>query len=380
MRRVLMLASVASMIDQFNMGNIELLQEMGYMVDVACNFNHGNTCSDERIADLKKRLEQKEVNYYQIDFSRNVLKLKQDLVAYKQVKKLLDKNVYTFIHCHSPIGGVIGRLAGHNADVRVIYTAHGFHFYKGAPIKNWLIFYPIEKWLARYTDILITMNDEDHKLAGTKFAAKHVEYIHGIGIRTDIFNNVKTDVEAKKAEFNIPMNANVLLSVGELISRKNHRVIIEALATIKDLNWHYIICGRGPCVDELRKRADELGISDKVHLPGFRADIAEICSITDIYLFPSVQEGLPAALMEAMASGLPVIVSDIRGNTDLVQNGRNGYLVPVHDSQNYAKRIAELLDDAKLRREMGERNREDIQAFDESRVLNEMREIYNKMN
>ena len=172
MKKVLMLASVASMIDQFNMPNIQLLQELGYEVHVACNFEKGSTCTQERIQNLKQRLEHMGVEYFQIDFSRNVLRVNEIWKAYRQVERLLEKEKYSFIHCHSPIGGAVGRIAAHKTHTKVIYTAHGFHFYKGAPLHNWLIYYPIEKWLSRYTDVLITINKEDYQRAKKKFHAK----------------------------------------------------------------------------------------------------------------------------------------------------------------------------------------------------------------
>ena len=216
MKRMLMLASVASMIDQFNMPNIELLQEMGYEVHVACNFEKGSTCTDEKVLELKKKLKQLHVRFFQIDFERNVMKLNQDLKAYKQVLKLARKYHYTFIHCHSPIGGVVGRLVGHKTNTKVIYTAHGFHFYEGAPLLNWLIYYPIEKLLSRFTDVLITINQEDYHRAKSKFHAKRVEYVPGVGIDIKRFQNVKVDILQKRKELGIRSKDIVLLSVGEL--------------------------------------------------------------------------------------------------------------------------------------------------------------------
>ena len=147
--KALILASVASMIDQFNMSNIDILLSLGYEVHVACNFEQGNTCTKDKINQLKNKLEELNVKYYQIDFTRSVYNIFQDIKAYKQVKKIMVENKYKFIHCHSPIGGVIGRLVCKNTKTKCIYTAHGFHFYKGAPLLNWLIYYPIEKWLSR---------------------------------------------------------------------------------------------------------------------------------------------------------------------------------------------------------------------------------------
>ena len=171
MKRVLMLASVASMIDQFNMPNIALLQKLGYEVDVACNFIEGNTCSDARVAELKQKLQDMHVHCYQIDFARNIKHMGQNMRALRQVEGLMKQNGYVFCHCHSPIGGVVARIAGHRTKTKVIYTAHGFHFYQGAPVMNWLVYYPVEKVLSRWTDVLITINHEDYARAKKKFNA-----------------------------------------------------------------------------------------------------------------------------------------------------------------------------------------------------------------
>ena len=177
MKRALVLASVASMIDQFNMPNIKLLKDMGYEVDVAANFLQGSTCSEEKIAYLKAALANMNVRCFQIDFSRNVLNISQNLRAYRQTKKIINKNNYDLIHSHSPIGGFLSRIAARASrkqGTKVIYTAHGFHFYEGAPLKNWLIFYPIEKICSRWTDVLVTITHEDYQLAKQNMSAKEV--------------------------------------------------------------------------------------------------------------------------------------------------------------------------------------------------------------
>ena len=190
MKKALILASVASMIEQFNMGNIKVLQELKYEVHVATNFIDSGTITRERAEELKNKLKDLNVKYYQIDFDRNVLSTK-NIQAYKQVKQLIKENKYNIIHIHSPIGGVCGRLVAKKErknGTKVIYTAHGFHFFKGAPAKNWLIYYPVEKWLSKYTDCLITINEEDYNLAKKKFKAKNVEYVPGIGVDENKFN------------------------------------------------------------------------------------------------------------------------------------------------------------------------------------------------
>ena len=285
MKKMLMLASVASMIDQFNMPNIELLQKMGYEVHVACNFEKGSTCTEERIQKLKKRLREINVRYFQIDFSRNILKVNEILKSYRQVKTLLVKEHYDFIHCHSPIGGVIGRIAGHKTHTKVIYTAHGFHFYKGAPLKNWLLYYPVEKWLSRYTDVLITINKEDYKRAKKNFNARHIVYIPGVGVDIARFSVCKVDKMQKRKELGVNMDDFLLLSVGELSERKNQRVIIDALRVMKEDGSIgkiiYLAVGQGDMQETFEELIKKYRIEDHVQLLGFRTDIDELCKVAD---------------------------------------------------------------------------------------------------
>ena len=318
--KVLLLASVASMIDQFNMSNIEILQNLGYEVDVACNFEEGNTCSTERIAELKKRLASINVNYFQIDFTRKVMNLLQDMKAYEQVKKIVIENEYTFIHCHSPIGGVVGRIVAHETGTKIIYTAHGFHFFDGAPKKNWIIYYPIEKFLSKWTDILITINKEDYKRAQKEFYAQKVLYVPGIGVNTEKFDSGLIDKEEKRIDLGLGENDFLLLSVGELSERKNHKLVIEALAKLGDKNIKYYIAGTGDLKNKLNSIAEDLGVEQQIKFLGFRTDISELCQAADLFVFPSLQEGLPVALMEAIACKTPVVCSRIRGNVDLVDD------------------------------------------------------------
>ena len=316
---------------------------MGYKVDVACNFIEGSTCSDAKIEELKNKLTEMGVDYYQIDFARSVRHIWQNLKAYRQVLSLMKANRYKFVHCHSPIGGVCGRIAGHKTHTKVIYTAHGFHFYKGAPLLNWLVYYPIEKYLSRYTDVLITINKEDYAIAKNKMHAKQTEYVPGVGIDVDKINNISVDKNQKRRALGIPVSAIVLLSVGELNKNKNHEVVIRAIAQLKRDDVIYVICGRGILEDHLKKLAQKLGIIQQTRFLGFRADIIEIAKVSDIFVLPSLREGLPVAMMEAMACGLPVICSNVRGCSDLVNNCQSTFLVSPHDINSLIRGINSAL-------------------------------------
>lgn len=372
--KVLIVASVASMIDQFNIPNIRLLQEMGYEVHVACNFEKGNSCSLEKIQTLKKLLENIEVKYYQINFERNILKIFSNFSAYKEVKKILEKNKYKFLHCHSPIGGVIGRIAGYLTQTKVIYTAHGFHFFKGAPLLNWLLYYPIEKYLSRYTEILITINKEDYERAKT-FYAKKVEYIPGVGIDVEKIKNIKIDKEQKRKELGLSKDSIVLLSVGELNKNKNHSIVIKALAKLNNPNIHYLICGQGNLKEYLEKLIKKLKLENNVKLLGFRKDIYEIYKISDIFVFPSKREGLSVALMEAIVCELPIICSDIRGNRDLIKNGNNGFLAD-NSVENYIYKINKIINNINKIKKDKVVIKEILNEIDVIKVNKKIKQIY----
>lgn len=378
MKKALMLSSVASMIDQFNMENIKILKNLGYEVHVLANFSFGNTTSDERTKEFKEELENMGIKVYNVPIPRKITAIKEMISSYKKIKKVCSENNYDILHCHSPIGGVLVRFAFKDfrkKGGKLIYTAHGFHFFKGAPIKNWIIFYPIEKFCSRYTDCLITINKEDYKRA-KNFKAKEVKYVPGIGVDTKKIKDIKKNRKILN-EFNIKDEV-VLVSVGELSNRKNHKVILKALEKVKG-NFKYIICGQGAKKEELIKLSKELNLQEKVEFLGYRQDVKEILKASDIFCFPSKQEGLPVALMEAMASGLPVICSDIRGNKDLIENKKGGYLLKSYDMDEYSIKIQELIENKVLREEMGNFNLEKIKNFDRKKVNTIMEEIYNEL-
>ena len=381
LKRALVLASVASMIDQFNMPNIRLMKEMGYEVDVATNFIEGSTCSNEKIADLKETLKQMNVRCFQIDFSRNVLNVSQNIKAYKQTKKIIDENNYTLIHSHSPIGGFLSRIAARSSrkrGTRMVYTAHGFHFFKGAPLMNWLIFYPIERISSRWTDVLVTITHEDYQLAQKKMYAKEVVYVPGVGIDTAVFARKEDDAAinmAKREELGIAMTDTVMLSVGELNKNKNHEIVLRALAQLGRNDVHYVIAGRGLLKEHLEKLAQELGVSSQLHLLGFRTDVKELFKMADFFAHPSYREGLSVAVMEAMANGHPVICTEIRGNTDLIEHGKGGYLFKPAEQETAYNALKSMMENAD-RKTMGAYNLKMAERLDVKAVLEVMRGIY----
>lgn len=385
MKRVLMLASVASMIDQFNMPNIVLLQKLGYEVDVACNFIEGNTCSDERVAELKQKLQDMHVRCYQIDFARNIKHLGQNMRALRQVEGLMKQNGYAFCHCHSPIGGVVARIAGHRTKTKVIYTAHGFHFYQGAPVMNWLVYYPVEKMLSRWTDVLITINHEDYKLAKKKFKMKKLTYVPGIGIDTQRESLSQKEKEEKRKELGIPQDAFLITNAAEFTPNKNQKTVIEAIEQLHNPNIYFVMCGIGQKKAELEQYVKEHGLEEHIRFVGFRNDLHEILQTSDCFVLSSFREGLSVALMEAMAEGLPVVCSRIRGNVDLIKDGEGGILISPQKRDEYINAFKKLYN---MKNEsfgqflhMGEINRKMIYIFGRKNVENHMKAIYfEKMN
>ncbi len=385
--KVLLAASVASMIDQFNMANISLLKQLGYEVHVACNFQEGNTCNSARIQKLQKNLTRLHVIWHQWDCPRGTGSVQKCLQAYDQLLELLTIHAYAWMHCHSPVGGVLARIAAHKKGIPVVYTAHGFHFYQKAPFKNWLLYYPVEKLLSRWTDVLVTVNREDHCFARRRLSAGRVCYIPGIGVNTKLY--AKRAVEAEKREFRskygLPQDAVVLLSVGELSSRKNHQLALAAvgvLAAAGELAGKkicYLICGQGPMQKELDLQAETLGIAAAVQLTGYQEDLQIFYQNADIFVFPSIQEGLPVALMEAMASGLPCVVSDIRGNRELISRK---FRIPLEADAPYAmaRLLKLLIGHPSLRKEEGCRNQRKVQRYGQKAVQKKMSVIYKSMD
>lgn len=376
--KALMVASVASMIDQFNRENISLLQTMGYEVDVACNFEVGNTSSEERVKRFRQELQKQEVGTFQLPIPRKILAFSDMIQAYKQLKKMVEEKQYTLVHCHSPIGSVIARLAcrkQRKKGLKLIYTAHGFHFFTGAPKKNWLIFYPIEKIFARYTDILITICSEDYQRARKKKLGKNIVYSPGVGI--DVDKVKKIDKKADKRQMlGIREKDILVLSVGELNQNKNHETIVRALKQLNRTDVHYVICGQGDKKEELERMAKQFGMEERLHLLGFRTDALEWMKVADLFAFPSYREGLPVSLMEAMAAGLPVVCSKIRGNVDLIKDGEGGYMCEPMDVASFAENLSRLIKDAEQRKCMGEKNQITVQQFDKTKVSEVMKKVY----
>lgn len=372
MKKVLFVATVVkNHIMEFHIPYLKMFKEAGWETAVAARNDYENP-GDCQIPYCD--------TYFDIPFERNPFK-PGNLAAYRKLKEIIDAGHYDIIHCHTPVGAALTRLAARDSRKRgtkVIYTAHGFHFYKGAPLLNWMIFYPVERWLAHYTDTLITINKEDYERAKF-FKAGRVCYVPGVGVDLNKFNTQSVNREGKRRELGFTKDDFILLSVGELIPRKNHQLVLHALGLLQKQgklgNIQYVICGRGVKLDELKALAQELQIADHVHFLGYRNDISAICQASDLFVFMSKQEGLPVAMMEAMACGLPVICSDIRGNTDLVENGISG-IISESTAEKLAENILQLVSNPSKLQELSAQAAKMIQKFDLSTVEPEMLKIY----
>lgn len=368
LKKILFVATVAGHINTFHLPYLKFFKENGFEVHVATR--RANTVG---IADKK----------YEISFERFPINIK-NIKAYRQLKKVIDKNQYDIIHCHTPVGGVLTRLAARKArkkGTKVIYTAHGFHFYKGAPIKNWLIYYPIEKICARWTDCLITITEEDFELAKRKLKAKKIEYVHGVGINTKRFENEisETEKEKKRKEFQINKDDIVFSYVAELNKNKNQILLINTIKELKKemQNVKLLLVGNGPLLEEYKNIIQNNHLENNIKLLGKRSDINEILSITDIYVASSLREGLPVNIMEAMYKGLPIIATDNRGHRELIENGKNGFLI---NNDQVKENIIRLMQNKKLREDMGKASREKVKKYEIKNVLKEMNKIYNIFN
>lgn len=392
MKKALLVTTVSGFIPQFEMDNVRILQKMGYEVHYASNYSTPAYGKDNH------RLDGTGIVRHQVDFVRSPFS-PENIKVFKQMTNLMKLERFDLVHCHTPMGGVIARLAAHRTQTSpVVYTAHGFHFFNGAALINWLFYYPMEWFLSHYTTQQLCINQEDYKRAEKSFHAKYVDYIPGVGIdqsRVPIFD--VDQIQRKKKDLGLPLDKWILLSSGELIKRKNHESMIRAIAKIRaehnvvhNSDIHYVICGHGKLEAHLKELTEQLGISDIVTFLGYRDDMMEVYQTADIFLFPSYQEGLPMALLEAMACGLPVICSDIRGSSDLMGTPlssagdlefcRGGIMVKKADLVDaYCQALGHMLAAPQNLAEMGLANTSRSGLFSSEEVHAAMEVVYNRL-
>ncbi|MBS4209165.1 glycosyltransferase family 4 protein [Bacillus sp. FJAT-50079] len=369
-KKVMFCATVDYHFRAFHIPYLRWFKEQGWEVHVAAAGNIDLPYVDEK---------------YNIPIQRSPFSRK-NIDAYKELKYLIDKNKYEMIHCHTPMGGVITRLAARKArkhETKIIYTAHGFHFCKGAPLVNWFIYYPIERTLARYTDCLITINKEDYSLAiNHHFKANRIEHVHGVGVNTELFKPVSESEKIKLREkYHYHNDAFLLFYAAEFNKNKNQQILIEALALMKEHvpNIKLLLAGEGSLLEHCKQLAVKLGVENLIDFLGYRNDIVSLLKMSDIAVASSSREGLPVNIMEAMACGLPIVAVDNRGHRELISNNINGWLIE-KDIGNIADRIINLATNEDLRDLFGSHSRKIIEEkFSLNKVLEEKSLMYKKV-
>lgn len=373
--KILFVATVRSHIGQFHMPFIKKLKELGFTVDAAY---HDNSA-------VKPGLDTSAIdNVYEIPFTRSPYSM-GNIKAYFKLKRLFKNNDYDAVHCHTPMGAVITRLAAkpfRKKGLKVIYTAHGFHFYKGASKKNWILYYTVEKYLSKYTDCLITINEEDYKTASEKFSPVKLCKVNGVGVDLEKFKR-KTEAEksALRKKYGYSDDDFLIIYPADFCYRKNHMMLLKALEIIteKHKNAKLLLPGlqteNGECV----AFCNENGLNGHVEFLDYRRDIEDFAGMCSLSVSTSRQEGLPINLIEAMALGNPVVASDVRGNNDVVLDGYNGYLVKLNDYESMADKICSLIENKELMSSFSDSCVATAKKFGIIPVINEMLSVYSDL-
>lgn len=368
-KKVLFTATVDSHILSFHLPFLKMLQENGYEIHVATNGVVNIPYCDVR---------------HTVSFERSPLK-PNNLRAIKQLKTIIDDQKFDIIHTHTPMGAAVTRLAARKArkkyGTRVIYTAHGFHFFKGAPLQNWLLYYPVERYMARHTDTLITINKEDYVRAKTQFKTS-VKYIPGVGIDSKKFSVRLNTAEKSKLRKSLGLKDTdfVLLYPAELNKNKNQATLIKAMEhlVVNHPDIHLLLPGKDSMNGFHSNLINEKNLGSNMHLLGFRNDVSQLLQIADVSMSASHREGLPVNIMEAMYAGLPIIVSNSRGNRDLVVDGQNGYIVPADDHDSYIARIEELYNHKSKRQSMGKASKKMVEPYLMPKIMDQMIRVYRR--
>ena len=367
-KKVLLTATVQSHIAQFHKPLAKMLHDNGYEVHVAAKNNLAEKNG------LKIDFADK---VFDVPFERSPLS-PRNLKAYREVKQIIDNGDYDFVHTNTPAAGVFTRLAAIKARKKgtcVIYTAHGFHFYKGAPKKNWLLYYPIEKMCARLTDKLITITQEDYGLASKKFKT-NVFHTHGVGANSSKFYLLSSDEKkAVRKELGIPEDTKVIVNVGELLPNKNQKTAILAMKKVveKYPTAKLFIAGNGPELENLTNIVKENGLENNVEFLGYTLELNKYNNIADCSVACSFREGLPLNVMEAMLCENAVVASDNRGHRELVKDGITGFIVGVTDVDAFADRIIKVLDEPSA---YAKQALESAQLFTDKCVYKELKDVY----
>ncbi|MGM8364842.1 glycosyltransferase family 4 protein [Virgibacillus sp. W0181] len=367
-KKILFCATVDYHFKAFHLPYMKWFKQQGYQVDVAASGNIDLPYTD---------------NKYDISIQRSPFSRK-NVSAYKELNEIINKNHYSIIHCHTPIGGVLGRLAAAGArkkGTKVIYTAHGFHFCKGAPWLNWALYYPVERYLSRFTDCLITINTEDAQLTKAhRFPVKEMVQLPGVGVDTNKYTQIAGNKKrALKKSFGYKPDDFLLFYAAEFNKNKNQAFLLDMLTFLKkeSTNVKLVLAGEGAKLEACKELAEKLGVDHLVHFLGFRKDIDRLISMCDAAVACSFREGLPVHVMEAMSSGLPIVAVDNRGHRELVDDNETGYLLQSWDPSLFAKKVEQLAMDNSLSTRLGLNGRQKIvDRYSVEQVLAEKVKIY----
>ena len=381
-KHILIITTTNDFLCKFEQENVKILQRLGFIVHYATNINEPQYISD------KEKILKMGVQIHHIEIARSPFMFNDNQKALRQLLLIIKNYHIQVIHCHTPVGGVLGRLAGKLFKERkliVIYTAHGFHFYKGAPFINHLIYYQVERKLARYTDILIVINEEDYRNA-LRFHLKkngHVYKIPGVGLNRNKFKPLSHEKKIiYRAQLGIKEDEFFLVSVGELNENKNHRIVLEALVkmreTHKDISKiKYIICGDGFYHERIQQWITEMKLDNIVTLYGYCTNIPQIVGCADAMIFPSKREGLGMAGLEALSMGIPVIASDNRGTREYMEHGKNGFVYSFDDVDGFVEGIQLIMQlSSQKRKEMQISCIDSVKPFDKLYAHALMKRIY----
>ncbi|MCD8022528.1 MAG: glycosyltransferase family 4 protein [Lachnospiraceae bacterium] len=372
MSKRMLVTSTDLMMIQFLVPHVKYLSEHGWKIEVACS------PVGDRIEEVRRALDGIS-SVHVVHLYRNPAK-PGNLHGYRELRRLIQSGSWDVIWTNEPVMGVMTRLAAQTArraGTRVVYMVHGFHFYEGAPKRNWMIYYPIEREMSRFTDTIVTINHEDYDRAG-RMHAGNVKYIHGIGVDTSRLHRSGGCCNIRQ-EIGVDEDAFIVLSVGELMPRKNQEVIIKALGILQDEDIHYVLCGKGDRLAYLQELADNEKVAGQVHFLGYRKDVLDFYSQADILAFPSRREGLGLAGLEAMYCGLPIVSSNINGLRDYMENGKTGYIFATDDAQGFAEGIRLLKESPSLREECGAYNRKAVAPFCLEYVKDEIINIFEEL-
>jgi len=369
--KILYITTISDTVNSFLIPHIKQLISQGHEVGVAFQI----------VEEIHPKLKGLPCKIHEIPFQRTPFH-RDNIEAIQEIRRLVENEQYQVVHVHTPVASFITRFAlRKNQNVKVIYTAHGFHFYKGAPIINWLLYYPMERIASKWTDVLIIINEEDFQHA-QKFKLRQNQSLYllnGVGINLQQFYP-KSTLEKKqlREKYGFSGEDFLLIYVAEISQRKNQHFLIHILHKLKEQipTIKLLLAGDGKEIEKIKKLVSKYELEERVHFLGYRYDIPDLLAISDLAVSTSKQEGLPVNVMEAMACGIPLVVSNCRGNRDLIYHDVNGYVVELGDVNGFAERINHLYKNQGLMKKFSTHNLKNIMHYSEQNVLEKLNKIY----